>query len=140
MVDNKVSLGGQGLNPASPSTMPKLLKILVCVAPLVATVWIQPANAQAMRSRGKKSVSVSITHTHAIRSPVDRPSMPSPLVVSLSETELDDEREPDELTKNATASPISFTLNICPAALTQIRTCSDRLPLHAFSINSFLRC
>jgi len=128
------------LNGTSTRAMSNVLKILVCLAPLVGSVWIQPATARMTRSQSKKSMIVCITQTPVIRQPMDRPSIPSPSVVALSDTELDDEREPDELSKSAMTSPIGFTLDTRPADLSQIRSCSDRLSLHTFSINSFLRC
>jgi hypothetical protein len=120
--------------------MSNIFKLLVCLVPLVGSIFSPSTTGLAARPGVSLPIHEVGVRTLSIRQPVDPPSVPPSNVVCLNESDLDDEREPNELSKSATAGSHGINLDTLLTGRSLIRASSYRLPLHASSIDSFLRC
>jgi hypothetical protein len=136
------TLARQDLAP-DPRPMPIFFNAVFCLSAVLGCVSDELAAPSRpcplSLSGGGQVAAICPTLPTSIRCPFDRPATPVPSLLSLDESDIE-EQETNELSESDVNPQIGFTFDAALADFSLLRSWSDRLPLHTARIETFLRC
>jgi hypothetical protein len=116
-----------------------LLNVIFCLSSVLGCESIPFADSSCPFSQGGQEAAFCPLNSASIRCPFDRPATPLPSLLSLDESDIE-EQETNELSKSDVNPQIGFTFDAALADFSLLRSRFDRLPLQAARIETFLRC